>query len=68
MNIQILLNGKKTAIKSSTSLLDVLKLQGFELERLVVEHNFEIVKQADWGNIALKPNDKLEILSFVGGG
>lgn len=68
MNMQITLNGKNVAIKPQISLLDVLKMQGFELERLVIEHNFEIVKKEAWGNVVLEPNDNLEVLRFVGGG
>ncbi len=35
---------------------------------LVVEHNQQIVKQHQWGQIRLKENDTLELLRFVGGG
>ena len=69
MSMQIMLNGKQINIQANSSLLDLIDTQGFELERIVVEHNASIVaKEQDWAKIMLTPNDKLEVLSFVGGG
>jgi len=37
-------------------------------ERVAVEINKEIIMQSDFGSTALKDDDSIEIVSFVGGG
>jgi thiamine biosynthesis protein ThiS len=37
-------------------------------DHIVVEHNLNITSKADWQKIALKEDDSIEIVSFVGGG
>jgi len=49
-------------------LLDFINMKGLEPERIVVEHNFNIVRREDWDKVVLKENDNLEFLRFVGGG
>jgi len=64
----VVLNGKKTEVDCEMSLLEFLNLKGLEIDRIVVECNFEIARKEDWGSIILKENDNLEVLRFVGGG
>lgn len=67
MNLK--LNGTTVEIKEEkVSLYDFLVSKQFELERLVVEVNFEIVPRKKWKDIILKENDTIEVLRFVGGG
>jgi len=37
-------------------------------ERVAVEINKEIIMQSDFGSTAVKDDDSIEIVSFVGGG
>ena len=68
MNIEIILNGKRINIDSSINLPELLRMQGLEPERAVIEYNFKILRKENWEKLRFKPNDNLEILSFVGGG
>lgn len=65
--MQIILNGRVEETRSSTiaELVSELKLAA---DSLVVEHNRSIVRQDAWAETALRENDELELLNFVGGG
>ena len=47
------------------SLVDLLEMQA---DRIAIERNGEIVPRATWADVTLEPEDKLEIVQFVGGG
>lgn len=64
----VVLNGKNTEVDCGMTLLEFLNLKGLEINRVIVECNFEIARKEDWGGITLKDNDNLEVLRFVGGG
>ncbi len=40
----------------------------YDLKRIAVELNGEIVPKAEYGNTVLKDGDVVEVVSFVGGG
>lgn len=66
MNIQ--LNGKRTPVAAAATIGDLLRKKGLDPATVVVEHNMTIIAAADLNRTALKENDALEILRFVGGG
>ena len=45
-----------------------LKQANFNLERIVVERNEEIVPKAQYEEVILQDGDVVEVISFVGGG
>ncbi len=63
----VIVNGeaKDAAGKSLKQLLDE---EGYELSRIVVERNLEIVPKESYDVIIIEDNDSIEVLSFVGGG
>ena len=65
MNIRV--NGKVETVAPCT-IAELVLAKSLPAESLVVEHNFEIVKQGQWTEVSLKEDDQLELLSFVGGG
>lgn len=65
--MQIKINGRVEDIAPCT-IDQLVRQKGLKPEALVVEHNLNIVKQAQWSRIALQDGDTLELLSFVGGG
>ncbi len=65
--MQINLNGENVESKCPT-LMEFIVEQGFNLNALIAEVNFEVVKQESWKDINLKEGDNIELLSFVGGG
>ncbi|SFQ44521.1 sulfur carrier protein ThiS [Caldicoprobacter faecalis] len=66
--MQITVNGQKTTVNEGITLYNFLKDKGLDPQKVVVEHNYRIVRSEEWQNIVLKENDNLEILKFVGGG
>ena len=66
--MEITVNGKPVAIEVTMSLARFIDSRGFKPKTVVVEYNDEIVKAQAWEGIVLKPHDRLEIVTFVGGG
>lgn len=66
--MEIIVNGKKTKVQKGTSLEMFLAGKGFAPGKAVIEYNDELVEAIQWKNIILKPQDRLEIVTFVGGG
>ena len=64
----ITVNGKKETLAKEMLLSAFLESKGINPDTVVVEYNYEIVKQEKWNDIVLKENDNLEVLRFVGGG
>ncbi len=62
------INGKEIALAAGTSILSYLQQQHYQLDRIAVEYNGEILTRAQYGMVILQPEDHLEIVSFVGGG
>ena len=61
-------NGKQTALKGKISLIEFLKKEGYDAQRIAVEKNGFIVPKKSFETEILCDNDKLEIVCFVGGG
>ena len=65
----IWINGaSETVPEESRSLEDLVAARGIARERVVVEHNLRIVSREQWPHVLLQDNDRIEIVSFVGGG
>ena len=62
------INGEKKALAGNLPLSELLQQEGFQIERVAVELNGEIVPKAAYGSTFLSEADKLEVVSFVGGG
>ena len=59
-------NGKET--ENSKSLSVLLENGGFRRDRIAVEINGEKIKKSDYDKTVLNDGDKIEVVSFVGGG
>lgn len=62
------INGEKREISGNILLSELLEKEGFETGRIAVELNEEIVPKASYGSTYVSEADKLEVVSFVGGG
>lgn len=67
MAIQVIVNGVPETVSART-IAELVTHKGLSPGALVVEWNQEIVKQEDWPSVLLQEQDRLELLSFVGGG
>lgn len=64
----IVLNGEPRSIAAGTSILALLGELGLDPRQVAVEKNLEIVPRADYATTRLVAGDKLEVVTFVGGG
>lgn len=61
-------NGIIIALEKEQTLLDFLTAKQFDVTRIAVECNGEIIPKTSYKDIQLKDDDILEIVQFVGGG
>ena len=66
--MKIFVNGKEEIIEESVTVAGLIALKKLQPNALLVEYNYELIKKENWDHTALKENDRLEILRFVGGG
>lgn len=66
--MKLIVNGKEAEVPGGLTIAGLLGEKGLNPETVIIEHNLELVKREGWADIVLKENDRLEILSFVGGG
>ena len=64
----LIVNGKEMQYSGPCTVLELLRRLGYRPDRTAVEKNGEIIPRAELGGTELADNDKLEIVSFVGGG
>lgn len=63
----VTVNGEKKDI-AGKNLYQYLKEEGFELSRVVVERNLEIIPTSELEQVTIQEEDSIEVLRFVGGG
>jgi len=66
--IQIHVNGQAQTCRCDATVGDLLQDLEIRTERVAVELNLEILDRATFGQRQLKEGDRVEILSFIGGG
>lgn len=66
--MRVIINGKVEVIKSQSSLAELILSKGLREENVVIEHNLRILPKKEWKNTHLRGDDKVEIVSFIGGG
>lgn len=62
------LNGHEYATKTDLTILEVINYFNYNTSLLVLEYNSRICNKKNWNKIYLKNNDKIEIVTIVGGG
>jgi thiamine biosynthesis protein ThiS len=66
--MQIQVNGQPRDCRSGSTVGDLLRELEIKMERVAVELNLEILDRKDFEGRSLKEGDRVEILSFIGGG
>lgn len=64
----MIINGKPVALPAAISLSELIEQRGYKANLVAVELNGHIVKRSTYASTMLTNVDKLEIVSFVGGG
>ncbi|EAH8849543.1 sulfur carrier protein ThiS [Campylobacter lari] len=63
----MIVNGQKLELKE-LRFMDYVKEKQLKIEFIALELNGEIIPKDKFENLILKENDKVEIVTFVGGG
>ncbi len=66
--IQIHVNGEQRSCRADATVGDLLRELAIKTERVAVELNLEIMDRGDFDHRNLKQGDRVEVLSFIGGG
>ena len=66
--MNIILNNNKHIVLENISISDLLKALNIKVEYMAVEVNASIVPKSEYDHFKLQENDKIEIISAVGGG
>ncbi len=66
--IRLLVNGESRELEKDATVSSLLEKLGSSPERVAVELNLRILDKLDYSRTVLNDGDRLEIISFVGGG
>ncbi|ONI41183.1 thiamine biosynthesis protein ThiS [Candidatus Epulonipiscium fishelsonii] len=61
-------NGKQINIEENVTLAQFIQDNNYDIKKIAVELNLNIIPKFEYKNVILKDSDKLEVVSFVGGG
>lgn len=64
----ITVNGKQIQLASEMSVADYLEQNNYQIKKIAVELNEEILPKYSYSDTMLKDGDRLEVVTFVGGG
>jgi sulfur carrier protein len=66
--MDILLNGQKTTINDATTVSSLVSNKCRDPQCVITEINEKIIKRENWDRYFLKNGDRVELVTFVGGG
>jgi thiamine biosynthesis protein ThiS len=66
--LRIQVNGEPRDVNEGISLAELVESLSLKAEQVAIELNEVVVRRAEWQSIVLQPDDKIEIVHFVGGG
>ena len=65
---QIQVNGESREAKAGTTVADLLRELDIKSDRVAVEVNLEILDKGAFAQRSLQEGDRVEVISFIGGG
>lgn len=66
--IVVTVNGEPVGVPEGTTALELVESRGFDVPRIAVEIGGDICPRASLGDRVLRDGDRVEVVSFVGGG
>ncbi|MDW4559374.1 sulfur carrier protein ThiS [Staphylococcus saprophyticus] len=66
--MKCVINGDYFTFNQAVSIQVILQELELDADRVIVQHNENLVKQADFQAVKINDQDCLELLEFVGGG
>lgn len=64
----VYLNGESKEIREGLTLAQLVGELNLPASRIAIELNRTVVRRSEWESTRLAPNDRIEIVHFVGGG
>lgn len=64
----IIVNGKGINLIEDTTVAEYLEQNQYQVKRIAVELNGDILPKYSYSDTMLKDGDRLEVVTFVGGG
>jgi len=68
VNIDVVINGQARVVNQGTTVAGLIGELGLAGKPVAVERNREVVPRAQHASTVLAPGDRLEVVTFVGGG
>lgn len=66
--MRLLLNGEERDIAGIASIADLVANLGLDARKVAVERNLEIAPRSTYADVRLADGDRIEIVTFIGGG
>lgn len=66
--MKIIVNGEEKELKENSTIQDLLDKLKINKDAIVVELNMDITLKDTYDKIKVQPNDKIELIQFLGGG
>ncbi|WP_165187328.1 sulfur carrier protein ThiS [Caulobacter soli] len=66
--MRLLLNGEEQDIAGISSIADLVAALGLDARKVAVERNLEIAPRSTYADTRLADGDRIEIVTFIGGG
>jgi len=66
--MEVVVNGDSRTVAPGATVASLLRELSLPASRVAVERNREIVRKAEYEAVALSAGDRIEIVTFVGGG
>ncbi|CAN7398300.1 sulfur carrier protein ThiS [Caulobacter sp. LjRoot300] len=66
--MRLLLNGEEREIAGIISIADLVSALGLDARKVAVERNLEIAPRSTYADTDLADGDRIEIVTFIGGG
>ncbi len=66
--MRLLLNGEERDVAGVVTIADLVAQLGLDARKVAVERNLEIAPRSTYDDTALADGDRIEIVTFIGGG
>jgi thiamine biosynthesis protein ThiS len=66
--MRLLLNGEERDVADVVTIADLVVALGLDARKVAVERNLEIAPRSSYADTALADGDRIEIVTFIGGG
>ena len=66
--VEVWVNGRSVTLEDNTSVDSLVNILGLSDRKIAIEINHQIVSRSRYDSITLKHEDKIEIVTAVGGG